>query len=355
MKIFIKRLSFPKWGGSILLLVSTLVMAVAAAPVLSAETPATPKPEVVMRINGEAVGRDVFQGAYTALLPRMSMHTSISEKTVRRIQIEAAKQVVEETLVYHDAKAAKESKVSAKDIDAAIDRLKKNLQQGQTLDATLKNSGMTMADLKELMRKDITVKRYKAQKHEEFKKRASSAVTGQYMLDYYSANPEKFQEPERLRVKVILVKADPSGGKRVWDQALKRAMEAYGKIKAGEDFVKVSKEYSDHPKAETGGDLGWQHRDSFDEINNAVNALKPGEAGKPAMTIFGYVIPKLEGIKPAAQRKFEELNREKLRMELQEKEYNGMRDAWLKSLWTKAKIEYLSNDMKELSKLIKRP
>lgn len=353
MKIFIKRLSFPKRGGSILLLVSTLVMAAAAAHALSAGTPSGPKREIVIRINGEDVGRDALAGAYSALLPKMSMHTSISEKTTRRIQMEAAKQVVEETLVYQDAKAAKEGKVSAKDIDAAIDRLKKNLPQGQTLDAALKNSRMTMTELKELLRRDIAVRRHRAQKHEEFTKKAASAVTDRYMLDYYNANLKKFEEPERLRVKVILVKADPSGGKKIWDQALKKAHEAYGKLKAGEDFVKVSKEYSQHPKAETGGDLGWQHRDSFDEINNAINALKPGEVGRPVQTIFGYVIPKLEGVKPAAQKKFEELNKDKLKLELQEKEYNGLRAAWLKSLWTKAKIEYLAEDMKELSKGIK--
>ncbi|MBI5969643.1 MAG: peptidylprolyl isomerase [Deltaproteobacteria bacterium] len=311
--------------------------------------------EIIMRINGSAVTRDELNAAYNALLPRVSMHTSVSDKRKKSIQKTALNQIIEAALIYQNAKEAKENKAPAKEIDAVVADLKKTLPQGQTLKDVLKRSKMTMDDLKELIRKDIVIKRFNEQKNADFKNRAAAAVSGQYLLDYYNANLEKFSEPEQLRVMVILVKADPSGGQTVWKQALKKAEEAHKELKAGADFIKVSKEYSEHPNAQNGGDVGWKHRDSFDEINDAVNALKPGDISKPVQTMYGYAIAKLEGVKPSAQKKFEELNKERLRRELQEKEERNMRSSWLASLRAKAKIEYLAKDALELSKETIKP
>lgn len=306
--------------------------------------------EIIMRINGAAITRDELNTAYSALLPQVSMHTSVSDKRKKSIQKTSLNQIIETMLIYQNAKETKENKVPAKELDSAVADLKKSLPEGQTLKDVLKRSKMTMDELRELLRKDIVIKRFNEQKKADFKNKAAATVSDQYLLDYYNANLKKFSEPEQLRVMVILVKADPSGGQTVWKQALKKAEEARKKLTAGEDFLKVSKEYSEHPNAQNGGDMGWVHKDSLDEINDAVNALKPGEFSKPVQTMYGYAIARLEGVKPAAQKKFEELNKERLRRELQVKEETNMRSSWLASLKAKAKIEYLAKDVRELNK-----
>jgi peptidyl-prolyl cis-trans isomerase D len=117
--------------------------------------------------------------------------------------------------------------------------------------------------------------------------------------------PERFTEPEQRRVSHILLSVsnpkDDAAVKSKAEGILKRAQ-------AGEDFSKLAKEFSQDPgSAQQGGDLGWSERKVWvAPFADAAYSMKVNEIRGPVKTQFGYHILKLEGIRPATVKTFEQ-------------------------------------------------
>ncbi|MGO4900079.1 peptidylprolyl isomerase [Bacillus sp. GM2] len=99
----------------------------------------------------------------------------------------------------------------------------------------------------------------------------------------------------------------------------KTAEEVEKKLKKGEKFEDLAKEYSTDGTAEKGGDLGWVGKDdNMDkDFVKAAFALKTGEISGPVKSQFGYHIIK----KDEERGKYEDMKKE-LKKEVQEQKQN---------------------------------
>ncbi|MFO1469116.1 MAG: SurA N-terminal domain-containing protein [Steroidobacteraceae bacterium] len=126
-----------------------------------------------------------------------------------------------------------------------------------------------------------------------------------YFTEQKSRSPEKYVQAEQRRVSHILLQVtDPKE-----DAAAKaKAEDLFKRAKGGEDFAKLAKQFSqDKASAEQGGDLGWSERKVWvAPFAEAAFSMQPGEIKGPVKTQFGYHILKLEGVRPQAEKTFEE-------------------------------------------------
>ncbi len=80
----------------------------------------------------------------------------------------------------------------------------------------------------------------------------------------------------------------------VRDQAT--AEKLYNRIKAGETFESLARQYSTCPSKSKGGDLGWFGEGQMvKEFENAVRHMGTGSISRPVRTQFGYHIIKKTG------------------------------------------------------------
>lgn len=306
--------------------------------------------QVVMRVNGAEFTRATFESYMNKAIPRMSMHKSVGDERKEQIRVSVVTEMITTQLISEEAAKDKDvvSMVKKKEVEDAIDAMIKKLPEGMTLKKLLKNSKMSKDDLRAVIRKDLQAKYFNAKISKKLTEQADKTVDDAYAKAYYDKNLPKFQEPEKAHIRMLLLKADPSGGTKVWTEVFKRAKELTEKARAGEDFGKLAKEFSeDKDTAEREGDLGWLHRGSMmEEIDLVSEKMKPGDVSEPINTLYGYLVIKLEGVKPEVQKKFEELNLKNLKTELSDKLVKKLYEDWLDSLWATAKIEFLSDEVR---------
>ena len=125
---------------------------------------------------------------------------------------------------------------------------------------------------------------------------AKAAKATQPEIDAYAkAHPE---EQVHARHILIAIKSPEAPGEGGLDkpQARAKAEEVFKRVKAGEDFASLAKEYSNDPGSkDNGGDLGWFGRGRMvPEFEKAAFALQSGQISDIVESQFGFHIIKVE-------------------------------------------------------------
>lgn len=111
---------------------------------------------------------------------------------------------------------------------------------------------------------------------------ATVKVTDDDIKKFYEDNKEAFKENESANASHILVEEED------------KAKEIYEKIKNGEDFAALAREFSTCPSKEKGGDLGtFTKGQMVKEFEDAVFNGEVGKVTEPVKTQFGYHIIKV--------------------------------------------------------------
>jgi len=157
---------------------------------------------------------------------------------------------------------------------------------------------------------------------------AGMTVPEDKLHERYERDKAQFMQPETRRASHILIAVDDASSDA---KAAAQAKELYEKLKGGADFAALAKQYSkDSVSAAQGGDLGWSARDVYvKEFGDRLFAMQAGEISEPVKTQFGYHIIRLDGVKAAEGRGFDEVRAEltqTLRTELAAAEFATRED-----------------------------
>jgi len=318
-------------------LLSLLIIPCARSAIAASDTtPAT----VLVRIGEYEITRGDLDNAASKLLRRETFHGAVSNERLREIRDKALEHLIENQLIYDFNKKKKLVSVKRDEVRKAVRRLKKRFPDFKE---RLKENAMTMKDLEKGIIRSMTIRKVKDMQRNAFKKRAERIVTDAFMKKYYKEHIDKFKVSEQVHMRGILIKADPAGGRRALNAALKKIRPILKRARDGEDFASLAREFSEVNDPSNGGDMGWRHREALvEEISSATKDMKAGEISDPIRILEGMVIVKIEGTRPPRLKSYDELNHEKLRNELRKRELKRITAEWKAEIRKGAKIERLA-------------
>jgi peptidyl-prolyl cis-trans isomerase C len=137
------------------------------------------------------------------------------------------------------------------------------------------------------------------------KRELKVSITDEDARKYYDDNPARFEEPEKARAShILLITTDPKTNTELTeDQKATKRKEMEGILKrarAGEDFAKLAKEYSEDPGSkDKGGEYTFPRGQMVAEFEAAAFSLNTNQVSDIVTTRFGYHIIKLSEKIPA--------------------------------------------------------
>jgi parvulin-like peptidyl-prolyl isomerase len=146
---------------------------------------------------------------------------------------------------------------------------------------------------------------------------------------YYEANPQLFTEPERLRLRTILLAVDPASPATAWQQAREEAQRIVKRLRDGADFAETARIHSQDKSAVNGGDVGYLHVGMLPEaMQQRLDGFQVGVIADPIDVLEGVAIVRVEERIAARLRAFADVEtraRELLEREIQNKAWDDFR------------------------------
>jgi len=285
-------------------------------PPESAKPVPTQLPEVLARVNGEAISKSDFEDAIRTA--EQQAGTPVPPDQRDRVYRQILDQMIGYKLLTQESKARKVNIPDA-DVEARIISLKQQFPTEDAFKQALAQRHMTVEQIKADARQNLAISKLV---DDEIAPKV--AVKAEDVQSFYQQNPQNFTESEKVHASHILISAPKTADAATRDKARAKAETILKDVQSGKDFATLAKQNSEDPgSAANGGDLGFfQQGQMVPQFNEVAFSLKPGAVSKVVETDFGYHIIKviekqpgrtvpLDEAKPRIEQYLEAQNREK--------------------------------------------
>lgn len=201
-------------------------------------------------------------------------------------------------------KQAVSTPVAKEEIDAQVDKIKKQFPSEEVFLGEMKKSGLTLEQFTANLTQSL-----RQTKWMQAKIAGKDTVTEDDAKKFYDANKKEFTNPDLVKASHILFRTPEGATPDQLKAAEEKAKAAIVRANKGESFPQLAAELSEEPGAkERGGDLGYFPKDRMvPEFAEAAFAQKVGTvSATPVKTKFGYHVIKVTEKKPAGTATFDE-------------------------------------------------
>ena len=246
--------------------------------------------------------------------------------------IEARRQILDqmitEKLEQQKLQELKDLQASQEDIDSEIENFKKsNNWTQEDLIAYLKDQGMALEELRAQIKEQQELSNLI-----NYEVKSKAVILEGQLLKYYQENPDKYKEDELVHVAGIFLLRQDQNNKDELNELTKKGEVILSRLKNGEDFGTLAKEYSQGPGADEGGELGEFNTAEIDsELKKAIDGLSDGGVSGLITKETGIQIIKLIKREGGKIKPFEEI-RDKIYDTIYNEELNKRYTSWLKEL-----------------------
>jgi peptidyl-prolyl cis-trans isomerase C len=242
------------------------------------------------------------------------------------VRQKALNQLIDEELEFQDG-VRRGITVSAAEVNAGVREASRRYGGLRGFDNALRQTGASLPAARREIARTLTIK-----------KTVARVVTAQCQVSraeaasFFSANPDRFVEPEQLHIYAITIGVDPSSTAEQWSAAKARAEDVRRQLAAGAVFEDLARKYSTDPSKATGGDMGFVHRGSLsDRFEQIAKDLPHGQASDVVETLYGYHIVRVSEVRPPQPKTLAEVGAT-LQKDLTTTRCTETKDAWVARL-----------------------
>ena len=329
-----------KKSGCFWVLLMTLVLS-AIAPLVLASEKQPPKGKVAI-VNGVEISQEDFELEMRRVEARMrSSARSPGASELGQMREQVLDSLIARELLYQESQR-KRIKVDSKTIDEQFETMKKRFPSETEFKKALDSIDLSEATLRSQLERDQAVRQLIDSQFAE-----KLTVSDEELKAYYDSHTNSFKKPEQVKASHILIKSESQTDESQKAGARKKLEMIQGKLKKGEDFGTLAKEYSEGPSSAKGGDLGYFSRGQMVKpFEDAAFALQPGEVSGVVETRFGYHLIKVTDKTPETTLAYDDI-KERLREYLKQEKRRREMGSYVESLRNKAKVEvFLKDDSK---------
>ena len=291
-------------------------------------------PEIVARVNGEAINKADLENAVRGLEGRAGGPVPADQRD--RVYRGVLDDMIGYKLLMQEAKA-RQIAVPDADVDAQVAQIRSQFQSDAQFQQALAAQKMTLEAVRDDARAEMSV-----EKLVESEIAGKVAVKPEAITDFYQKNQDKFQQGPRVRASHILIGIPQNADPSTKQQAKAKAEALLKDLKTGKDFAATAKASSQDPgSAPNGGDLGYfEQGQMVPPFEQAAFALKPGEMSEVVETQFGYHIIKVADKQDSRLVPLDDA-RQQIEQYLTQQNRQAQTESFVSALKAKAKIEIL--------------
>jgi peptidyl-prolyl cis-trans isomerase D len=125
-------------------------------------------------------------------------------------------------------------------------------------------------------------------------------ISDDEISEYYDEHPDEFQNPKTVEARHILLKVGQNAAGEEAAKVQEKIENILQKVRGGQDFAELAKQYSEGPSKDKGGYLGSFSRESMVKpFADKAFSMEAGEISDPVRTRFGWHIIKVEKVNAA--------------------------------------------------------
>lgn len=284
-----RRKAWPAWPLVLLILLSG--GAAMTVPSVAADRGG----DEIARVNGVVITRRDFQVEYRQAVDRHAREGQpINEAYIAPVRRAVMRQMIAEELLFQESRR-QGIVVTAKEVDAAVAAARGRFKDDKAFEKERASRYMDDARYRRKLHRQQAIDRLITRQL-----MPSISVAEDDIRRFYDANPQRFQIPEKIRVRHILIRSQP-GSEPGQDAAARRKIETIrDKIAQGEDFAVLAKQFSEEPARDQGGDMGYIQRGQvIPEIEAVAFDLQAGETSPIVTSGHGFHLIRVTDRRPA--------------------------------------------------------
>jgi peptidyl-prolyl cis-trans isomerase SurA len=222
--------------------------------------------------------------------------------------------------------------ISQADVDVYFENIKKSKNWTQEdLLTELKNDGLSYETYRKQIKDSM-----EQEKLINYEVKSKAVILEGQILKYYQEHPDQYREDEKVHVAGIILLVQDKENKDELDGLKRKGEEILARLKSGEDFGALAKEYSQGPGADEGGELGEYDPAELDtELKKVIDGLPEGGVSGVIAREAGIQIIKLLKREGGKIKPFEEV-RDDIYETIYNEEISRRYTTWLKDLRDKS-------------------
>ena len=212
-------------------------------------------------------------------------------RQLHEIRLKLLNQMIEDRLVSQEAKSLGII-VDESEIDDMIREFKSRFPSDDEFEKAIASQGYSVQEMRDMYRRQISIR-----KLHDMEVRSQVVVSPREIEEYYKNQSSEFAEEEKIKIRSITIrKNEEASEKGIIDETAKQKIETIEKrIRTGEAFDALARQFSEDNHAKEGGLVGWIKRgEMLASIDESLFELKAGSITPVLETTSGYHLFKIE-------------------------------------------------------------